>query len=139
MSIRVLFVCTGNSARSQMAEGLLRHQGGARFDVHSAGTNPRPRVNPMAISTMAEHDIDIGKQVPKDVKAFAGQSFEYVIVVCDRARELCPTMPGAETMHWSFPDPAAVVDERARLAAFRDLYHGLKRRIELFTTVATKE
>lgn len=139
MSIRVLFVCTGNSARSQMAEGLLRHHGGSRFEVHSAGTNPRSKVNPVGISTMAEHDIDIGKQVPKDLKQFAGQRFDYVIIVCDRAKEVCPTVPGAETMHWSFPDPTIVVDERARLVAFRDLYHGLKRRIELFATVATKE
>ncbi len=138
MTIRVLFLCTGNSARSQMAEGLLRQMGGSRFEAYSAGTNPRPQVHPMAIATMAEHDIDISKQVPKDLKQLIGKGFAYVITVCDRAKESCPLVPGTEVIHWSFADPAAVVDERARLLAFHELYRGLKRRIELFMTVAAK-
>jgi len=138
MAIRVLFLCTGNSARSQMAEGLLRHHGGARFEVQSAGTSPRPKIHPVAIRTMAEHDIDISRQMPKDFKPFVGQPFDYVITLCDDARELCPAIPGSETIHWSFADPASVVGERAQLLAFHEVYRGLKRRIELFMTVAEK-
>ncbi len=138
MSIRVLFLCTGNSARSQMAEGLLRARGGARFEVFSAGTDPRPSVHPMAISTMAKHDIDISKQTPKDVKQFVGERFDYVITVCDRAKESCPVMVGADQIHWSFPDPAEIEDALARQRAFHEVYVGLNRRIELFVTVAVK-
>jgi len=138
MRIRVLFVCTGNSARSQMAEGLLRHLGGDRFEVYSAGTSPRSRVHAAAVSTMAEQLIDINNQVPKDLKQFTGQRFDYVITLCDQAREACPAMPDAELIQWSFPDPSSVVGDGAQRAAFREVYHGLKRRIELFMTVAAK-
>jgi protein-tyrosine-phosphatase len=130
MPIRVLFLCTGNSARSQMAEGLLQRLGGDRFDGYSAGTKPRPAVHPDAIRTMAEHEIDIREQRPKDVDRFADQRFDYVITVCDRAKEACPVIPGATMLHWSLPDPAEVEDERDRAVAFREVYGGLRRNIE---------
>jgi arsenate reductase len=138
MTIRVLFLCTGNSARSQMAEGLLRHLGGDRFDVHSAGTSPRPAVDPMAVQAMADQGIDIRAQVSKDVSTCAAQPFDWVITVCDRAREVCPVLPGAETIHWSFPDPSAVEGERERAKAFRETVLGLKRRVELFVTATRR-
>jgi len=119
----VLILCTGNSARSQMAEGLLRHLGndaGDRFDVESAGTRPS-RVRPEAIAVMRELGIDISGHRSKSVDEFAGQQFDYVLTVCDNARETCPIYPGhANRLHRSFADPAAVEgNEEERLAAFR--------------------
>ena len=117
---RVLILCTGNSARSQMAEGLLRRDGGERFEVFSAGTRPAG-VRPEAVEAMREVGVDISGHRSKSVDEFAGQSFDYVITVCDNARESCPIFPGAtERIHWGFDDPAAVGgDEATRLAAFR--------------------
>ena len=135
MPQRVLFLCTGNSARSQIAEGLLRRIGAGRFDVVSAGTQPGDEVHPLAVQTMAEMGFDIGGQRPKDVATLAGETFDFVITVCDRARESCPAVPGAEMIHWSFSDPAEEPDDERRLRAFRDTVRGLKRRIELFVTV----
>ena len=103
---RVLFLCTGNSARSQMAEALLRHVGKGRYHVFSAGTHPRASVHRLALETLRRYEVPTAGLGPKDVAKFAGQSFDYVITVCDRAREQCPVMPGAEMIHWSFPDPA---------------------------------
>jgi len=116
---RVLILCTGNSARSQMAEGLLRHDAGERFDVESAGTKPG-MVRPEAIETMKELGIDISNHRSKHVDEFAGQRFDYVITVCDHARE-CPVFFGAaERLHRSFDDPAAGNGpEEERLALFR--------------------
>jgi arsenate reductase len=121
-----------------MAEGLLRHAGRGLFDVHSAGSAPRARVHPAAVQVAAEYGIDISGQVPKDLKTYVGQPFDYVITVCDQQREECPTMPGAEMIHWSFPDPAEADGELARTRTFRDVFQGLKRRIDLLTTVAAK-
>jgi arsenate reductase len=120
MKARVLILCTGNSARSQMAEGLLRHDAGDRFDVESAGTHPI-RVRPEAIAVMREIGIDISGHRSKSVDEFAGQQFDYVLTVCDNARESCPIYPGhANRLHHRFDDPAAVEgDEEQRLAAFR--------------------
>jgi len=117
---RVLILCTGNSARSQMAEGLLRHDAGDGFDVESAGTRPS-RVRPEAIAVMRELGIDISGHRSKSVDEFAGQQFDYVLTVCDKARESCPIYPGhSNRLHHRFDDPAAVDgDEEARLAAFR--------------------
>jgi arsenate reductase len=116
----VFILCTGNSARSQMAEGLLRHDAGDRFDVESAGTHPS-RVRPEAIAVMREIGIDISGHRSKSVDEFAGQQFDYVLTVCDNARESCPIYPGhANRLHHRFDDPAAVEgDEEQRLAAFR--------------------
>ena len=117
---RVLFVCTGNSCRSQMAEGFLRELAGNRFEVESAGTDPT-RVNPLAIRVMAEVGIDITEQRSKSVDEMTGERFDYVITVCDRAREACPVFPGrANRLHWGFDDPAeAEGSEQEQLAVFR--------------------
>jgi arsenate reductase len=117
---RVLFLCTGNSCRSQMAEGLLRDMASDRFDVQSAGVKPTG-VNPLTVRVMAEIAIDISGQRSKPVEEMAGQPFDYVITVCDSAREACPVFPGAaKQLHWSFEDPAeAVGTESERLATFR--------------------
>ena len=107
--LRVLFLCTGNSARSQMAEGLLRALSHQRIDVHSAGTIPQPQVNPRAVATMREkYGLDITAQFPKTLDRYGGAQWDYVITVCDRAAESCPVFPGdPQRIHWSFPDPAA--------------------------------
>ena len=117
--IRVIFVCTGNSARSQMAEALLRARGGGRFDVVSAGVDPRG-VHPMTVAALARAGIDITGARSKSVDEFLGQRFDYVITVCDRARASCPVFPGgAETLHWDLDDPAeADGSEAERMAAF---------------------
>lgn len=117
---RVLILCTGNSARSQMAEGLLRHLDSNRLEVTSAGVSPT-NVRPEAIAVMREINIDISEHYSKSVDEFRGQPFDYVITVCDNANEQCPLFPGKATrIHWSFEDPAAVTgDEEHRLAAFR--------------------
>jgi arsenate reductase len=104
---RVLILCTGNSARSQMAEGLLRHDAGDRFEVFSAGTTPG-QVRPEAIEVMRELGIDISGHRSKHVDEFAGQAFDYVLTVCDHAKESCPLFPGKSvTIHRNFEDPAA--------------------------------
>lgn len=104
--IRVLILCTGNSARSQMAEGLLRHDGGERFEVQSAGTIAS-FVRPQAIAAMAAIGIDISGHRSKSVDEFAGEEFDYVITVCDNAKANCPVFPGkTKRLHWSFDDPA---------------------------------
>lgn len=117
---RVLILCTGNSARSQMAEGLLRHDAGDSFDVESAGTNPR-QIRPEAIAVMRELGIDISHHRSKHVDEFIGQHFDYVITVCDNAKETCPIFPAeAVTMHRNFEDPADFQgSEEERLAFFR--------------------
>jgi arsenate reductase len=117
---RILILCTGNSARSQMAEGLLRHDAGDRFEVFSAGTKPS-QVRSEAITAMRELGIDISGQRSKSVDEFSGQHFDYVLTVCDNARESCPIFPGKTvTIHQSFEDPAASQgSEEQRLAIFR--------------------
>lgn len=118
--VRVLFLCTHNSARSQMAEALLRHLGGDQFEVYSAGTE-ETRVHPLAIEAMQAVGIDISGARSKHLREFLGQDFDYVITVCDRAAESCPIFPGdPKRIHWSFPDPSAVEgseDERRRAFA----------------------
>jgi arsenate reductase len=125
---RVLILCTGNSARSQMAEGLLRQDAGDRFAVFSAGTEPG-RVRPEAVAVMRELDIDISGQRSKSVDEFTGQQFDYVLTVCDNAKESCPIFPaGTVTIHQNFEDPAAVDgSEEERLAAFRRVRDELRR------------
>jgi arsenate reductase len=107
MTKRVLILCTGNSARSQMAEGLLRKMAGDRFEVFSAGTRPAG-LNPNAVAAMSEAGIDISGQRSKPVDEFLGQQFDYIITVCDNANESCPVFPGSgERIHHNFEDPAA--------------------------------
>jgi arsenate reductase len=122
--VRILMVCTGNSARSQMGEAWLRYLGGARYEVASAGTHPS-RVHPLAIAVMDERGIDLRGHRSKSVNEFLHHPFDYVITVCDQAAEQCPTFPGpAQREHWSFPDPAAVegspLDQLRAFRAVRD-------------------
>ncbi len=130
MSPRVLILCTGNSARSQMAEGLLRNLAGERLEVFSAGTRPSV-VNPLAIQVMAERGLDISRNRSKHLNEFLSQPFDYVITVCDDAAEACPVFPGrAERIHWSFPDPAAAQgDPAARLQVFRQTRDAIEARL----------
>lgn len=129
--MRVLVLCTGNSARSQMAEGILRRLGDGKIEVHSAGTHPS-RVNPLAIEAMKEIGIDISSHRSKSVDEFAQQHFDVVITVCDRAKESCPIFLGApEKIHWSYDDPAAVEGSHdEKLAAFRRVRDDLRLRLK---------
>lgn len=132
--VRVLILCTGNSARSQMAEGLLRHDAGNAYEVFSAGTKPAS-VRPEAITVMREVGIDISGHRSKSVDEFAGEDFDYVIAVCDNAKESCPIFPSKTIrIHWSIEDPAAVQGpEEERFAAFRHIRDELRARLAAFT------
>ena len=134
---RVLFVCTHNSARSQMAEGLLRHMAGDRFDAFSAGTDVT-RVRPEAVQVMREIGIDISGHESKSVDGFVGEPFTWVITVCDQAREACPYFPGADdTAHWGFDDPSeAQGSEQERLAVFRRVRDEIRDRLRMFILAA---
>ncbi|HXG37070.1 MAG TPA: arsenate reductase ArsC [Dehalococcoidia bacterium] len=131
--IRVLFLCTGNSARSQMAEALLRQLGGSNFEVHSAGTVAKG-LNPLTIEAMREIDIDVSRQESKSVDRYIDSQWEYVITVCDQAAEACPTFPGAaKRLHWSILDPAAATgNEAERLQTFRQVRDAIKVRVQEF-------
>ena len=138
--IRVLFVCTGNSARSVMAEALLRHHGGDRFEVFSAGTEPKG-VNPLTLRVLAEAGIDASWARSKSVDEYLGQSFDYVVTVCDQARQSCPVFPGVhESLHWGYEDPAAAegTDEE-RLAVFRKVFIQIGERVRQFATVTRRQ
>jgi arsenate reductase (thioredoxin) len=137
--LRVLFVCTGNSARSVMAEALLRTHGGADFDVHSAGTEPRG-INPLTVRVLAEAGIDASWARSKSVGEFLGQRFDYVITVCDQARQSCPVFPGVhETLHWGYEDPAgAEGTDEERLVVFRRVFIALAERIHGFIPLARR-
>jgi arsenate reductase len=128
---RVLFLCTHNSARSQMAEGLLRDLAGDRFEAFSAGTEAT-RVRPLAIRAMEEIDVDISSQESKTLDRYLDQSFDYVITVCDDANEACPFFSGAQSrLHWSFEDPSrAEGSEEERLEVFRRVRDGIKDRVQ---------
>ena len=129
---RVLILCTGNVARSQMAEGLLRHLAGDRFEVFSAGLSPS-YVRPNAIAVMKELGIDISHHRSKSLNEFLDTPFDYVITVCDHASERCPIFPGpAKRIHWSIDDPVAPGGEAAQLEAFRGARDDLQRRILTF-------
>ena len=135
---RVLILCTGNSARSQMAEGLLRHLADDRFEVASAGVAPA-QVRPEAITVMRELGIDISQHRSKSVDEFSGQEFDYVITVCDNANEQCPVFPAnTKRIHWSFEDPAAAEgDEHSRLAVFRRVRDEILDQLRLFCNEAS--
>jgi arsenate reductase (thioredoxin) len=130
---RVLFVCTGNRARSQMAEGLLRHLAGDRFDVYSGGTLPSG-ISEYTIGAMHEIGIDVSGQRSKSVDEFAGQTFDFVITVCDSARQVCPVFPGEGVrLHWDVEDPSDTEGRGIPLVdAFRMSRDDLRKRIELF-------
>ena len=132
--LRVLFLCTGNSARSQMAEALLKQLSKDRIEVFSAGSAPQPQVHPLAKETLEyRYGIDTSDLVPKSMDRFLGEPFDYVITVCDRAAEVCPVFPGdPERIHWSFEDPAAVEGEGARRRAFASVANGLAARLRVW-------
>ena len=133
MPTRVLFVCTGNSARSQIAEALLRERGGEAFEAYSAGSDPAG-LNPLAVRALAEDGIDADAAESTHVDAYVGEPWDYVITVCDRARESCPVFPHAGTqLHWSLEDPAAAEgDDARRMAAFRATREEVRVRIDAF-------
>jgi arsenate reductase len=128
---KVLFLCTGNSARSQMAEGYLRHVAGDRFEAMSGGIEPKG-LNPLAVAAMREIGIDISHHKSKDVVSFLGQYIPYVITVCDNARERCPIFPGTwKFLHWSFDDPAAATGtHEEKLQVFRRVRDEIIERVE---------
>jgi arsenate reductase len=131
--MRVLILCTANSARSQMAEGLLRHIAGDKVEVRSAGSTPS-HVNPFAIQAMDDRGIDIRSHESKNLAQFLNTEFDYVITVCDNAAETCPVFPGkAQRIHWGFPDPAAVTGTDAEvLASFIYVRNGLEAKLTEF-------
>jgi len=140
MKKRVLFLCTHNSARSQMAEGLLRKTGGDQFDAFSAGTE-QTRVHPLAIEAMREIGVDISGQASKTLDAFQGEHFDVVITVCDRANESCPVFPGnTERIHWSFDDPSAATgSDEQRLRAFRTVRDAILQRLRMFQIISARK
>ena len=138
-TVKVLFLCTGNSARSQMAEALARDRSGGAVQAYSAGSHPKP-LHPNAIRVMREeHGIDLGASESKHLRVFAHQRFDWVISLCDRVREVCPEFPGdPETIHWSIPDPAAgAADDDASYPAFQRTAAELETRIGFLLAVLT--
>ena len=135
---RVLFLCTGNSARSQMAEGWLRHLAVDYFEVYSAGVNPKPHVHPMAVQAMAEVGVDIAGHYPKDVQQFVGQLLDLIITVCDRAKESCPTFPGdVQQLHWSLDAPAAATGSD-QYRVFQRVRNEIQQRVRRFVSAQVK-
>lgn len=130
---RVLFLCTGNSARSQIAEALVNRKGHGRFVAESAGSSPAARVNPYAIEVLRDSGIEWMGHAPRGLDGLERERWDFVITVCDRAREACPVFPGQPILaHWGMPDPAAVEgDDRAKRAAFVDAFTVLSRRVDL--------
>lgn len=138
--IRVLFLCTGNSARSQMAEALLRSFGGNDFEVFSAGTEPKG-LHPITIEIMREQGIDVSSHESKHLNKYLGDTFDYIITVCDRINDNCPTFPGdVERIHWNFDDPAIDAgspEEQHRL--FKRIAGEISERIRVWVTVQRKK
>jgi protein-tyrosine-phosphatase len=138
-SARILFLCTHNSARSQMAEAILRRLGGKHIAAFSAGSEPS-QVHPEAVRAMTGLDIDISQQQSKHLDTFTDQSFDYIITVCDRVREVCPIFPtDPERIHWSFADPAAVEDDAARERAFQQTAQQLVTRVRYLLILIDRE
>ncbi len=131
--LRLLFLCTGNSARSQMAEAILNLRAQGRIVAASAGSRPAARVNPLAIETLHDFGIPWQGHPPQGLDVIAGEQWDFVVTVCDRARESCPIFPGRPVLaHWGMPDPAeAAGDDASRRGAFRDAFWTLSRRIDL--------
>lgn len=138
---RVLILCTGNSARSQIAEALLARKASDRFEVVSAGSRPAPKVNPWAVRVLEEHGIPWAGRTPKGLDGLDRQRWDFVITVCDRAKEACPIFPGTPVLaHWGMPDPAEVEgSDEEKLKAFRDTYLVLNRRIDLLLALSLEK
>jgi arsenate reductase (thioredoxin) len=130
---RLLFVCTGNSARSQMAEAILNARAQGRFIAASAGSHPAAQVNPYALATLREFGVPWTGQPPRGLTGVQDERWDYIITVCDRAKESCPIFPGQPVLaHWSLPDPAEVAgDDAVKRAAFRESFLEIRRRIDL--------
>jgi len=130
---RLLFLCTGNSARSPMAEAVLNWKGKGRFHAESAGSQPAARVNPYALDTLRTYGVPWTGHAPRSVDGLEREPWDFVITVCDRAKESCPVFPGQPVLaHWGMPDPADVAgDEAVKRAAFKDAFLVISRRIEL--------
>jgi arsenate reductase len=133
MKKKVLFLCTGNSCRSQMAEGFLRHLGGGRYEAFSAGVDPT-QVNPLSVKVMREAGIDISGQRSKSADEFLGQAFDYVVTVCDNAKQTCPSFPGKhERIHWDLEDPAeAYGTEEEKATVFRGTRDLIREKVKEF-------
>ena len=138
---RLLFLCTGNSARSQMAEALLNWKGGRRFHAESAGSRPADRVNPHAIETLGEYSIPWSGHAPRSIDGLEREPWDFVVTVCDRAKESCPIFPGQPIMaHWGMADPAQVAgDETKKRAAFKDAFLLFSRRIDLLLALSLEK
>jgi arsenate reductase len=138
---RLLFLCTGNSARSQMAEAILNERGKGRFRAESAGSRPAPRVNPLALETLRGHGIEWHGHAPRTVDDLEREPWDFVITVCDRARESCPIFPGQPLLaHWGMPDPAEAEGSDAdQRRAFRDAFILIARRIDLLLALPVEK
>lgn len=137
---RILVLCTGNSARSQIAEALLYAHGGGRVEVESAGSRPAARVNPHAIEVLREHGIVWEGHRPKSIDDVTGQHFDLVITVCDNARDACPYFPGAGAqVHWGLSDPAEETDPDAARRAFSETYSALASRVDELLTLPLED
>jgi arsenate reductase (thioredoxin) len=139
--MRVLILCTGNSARSQIAEALLATRGRGRVEAASAGSRPAERVNPFAVDVLGEAGIDWQGRTPRGMDGLEREPWDVVITVCDRARESCPYFPGQPVLaHWGMPDPAEVEgSHEVKRAAFRDTFVTLSRRIDLFLALPVEK
>jgi len=138
---KLLFLCTGNQARSQMAEAILRHKAGDRFDVSSAGSSPQEHVHPLATAVLREIGIDISNAKPKHVKDVINVRFDVVITLCDQARDACPLFPGnAIKAHWDFEDPAAFEGtEEEKIAFFRKIRDAIGEHITRFLELPSEK
>ena len=134
---KFLFLCTGNSARSILGEYLLRRLGGSHFEVFSAGSFPTGKVNPLAVQILADvYNLDASEARSKSWEEFKDVEFDFVVTVCDNARETCPIWPGQPIVaHWSSPDPAAVGTDTEKYRAFKDVAFQINRRLQLFTSL----
>ena len=139
--LRVLFLCTGNSARSQMAEALLNWKGKGRFAAQSAGSRPASRVNALAVDTLRQYEVPGDGHAPRGIDGLGRETWDFVITVCDHAKESCPIFPGQPMLaHWGMQDPAEVEgDEVTRRAAFRDAFLLLSRRIDLLLALPLEQ
>jgi arsenate reductase len=139
--LRVLILCTGNSARSQMAEAILNHKGRGRFIAESAGSQPAARVNPYAVEALGEAGIDWRGRPPRAIDGLENQPWDIVITVCDRAREACPYFPGRPVLaHWGMEDPSSVEgDEDTKRRAFREALRLISRRIDLMLALPAEK